>query len=88
MEKTRLSSKGQVVLPKAIREARNWAEGTEFVVEPHADGVLLRPSRPFPVTSLDDVYGIVAHRGKPVSVEAMGRAIDKELKARRDRGRY
>ena len=44
MEKTRLSSKGQLVLPKALRDARNWGEGTEFVVESVADGVLLRPA--------------------------------------------
>ena len=33
METTRLSSKGQLVLPKAIREADHWGEGTEFSVE-------------------------------------------------------
>ena len=88
MEKTRLSSKGQIVLPKSIRDARHWAEGTEFVVEPHEDGVLLRPARPFPTTSLDEVYGIAAYRGRPVSIAAMDRAIAKEVKARRDRGRF
>lgn len=88
MEKTRLSSKGQIVLPKSIRDARNWSEGTEFVVETHAQGVLLRPLRPFPATTLNEVHGIVAHRGKAVSIEAMDRAIARELKARRGRGRY
>ena len=33
MDTTRLSSKGQLVLPKAIREADAWTEGTEFIVE-------------------------------------------------------
>ena len=33
MESTRLSSKGQIVLPKGIRNARGWAPGTEFIVE-------------------------------------------------------
>lgn len=88
MEKTRLSSKGQVVLPKAIRDAQNWVEGTEFVVEVVADGVLLRPSRPFPPTRLEDVIGILNYRGRPVSLAEMDRAITREVKARRDRGRY
>ena len=30
---TTVSTKGQVILPKAIREARHWPAGTELVVE-------------------------------------------------------
>ena len=33
MEKTKLSNKGQVVIPKAIRARRGWKPGLEFVVE-------------------------------------------------------
>jgi len=88
MEKTRLSSKGQLVLPKALRDARNWGEGTEFVVEPVADGVLLRPAQPFPATRLEDVIGSAGYRGRPVSLDAMGKAVAKGVKARRGRGRY
>ena len=88
MEKTRLSSKGQLVLPKAIRDARRWGEGTEFVVEAVADGVLLRPARPFPATRLEEVVGSAAYRGRPVSAEDMARAIAKGVKVRRGRGRY
>jgi AbrB family looped-hinge helix DNA binding protein len=33
MEITRLSTKGRIILPKAIRDARAWAPGTEFTVE-------------------------------------------------------
>jgi len=28
-----MSSKGQVIVPKAVRDARNWFPGTEFLVE-------------------------------------------------------
>jgi AbrB family looped-hinge helix DNA binding protein len=48
METTRLSSKGQVILPKSIRDAHRWQPGTEFMVEDTAEGVLLRPAKPFP----------------------------------------
>ena len=43
MDTTKLSSKGQVVLPKSVRDQHGWGEGTEFVVESTAQGVLLRP---------------------------------------------
>ena len=57
METTRLSSKGQIVLPKSVREARSWKPGTEFAVDETSDGILLRPLRPFPPTSIAEVYG-------------------------------
>lgn len=88
MDRTRLSSKGQLVLPKAIRDADGWTEGTEFLVERVAEGVLLRPARPFPPTRLEDVIGIARYRGPVVTVDDMARAIARGVKARRGRGRY
>jgi AbrB family looped-hinge helix DNA binding protein len=88
METTRLSSKGQLVLPKAIRDADHWPEGTEFVVERVPEGVLLRPVHPLPVTRLEDVIGCAGFRGPPRSLAAMQQAIAKGVKARRGRGRY
>ena len=43
MDTTKLSAKGQIVLPKRVRDAHGWAPGVEFVVEDTAAGVLLRP---------------------------------------------
>jgi AbrB family looped-hinge helix DNA binding protein len=51
------SSKGQVILPKAIRDARGWVERTRFTVEELPEAVLLRPLRPFAPTRLEDVFG-------------------------------
>ena len=45
MQTTRLSTKGQIILPKSIRDSRAWGAGTEFTVEETKDGVLLRPAR-------------------------------------------
>ena len=42
---TVVSTKGQVILPKAIRQRRRWDAGTRLVVEDTPDGVLLRPCR-------------------------------------------
>ena len=39
---TRLSAKGQVVIPKSVRDSHDWHAGTEFEVVDRPDGVLLR----------------------------------------------
>jgi AbrB family looped-hinge helix DNA binding protein len=84
MGTTKLSSKGQIVLPKSVRQARGWEPGTEFVVEATQDGVHLRVKTPFPRTELDDVFGSVRHKGRPKSVEQMSDAV-KRAAARRYR---
>lgn len=38
-----LSSKHQISIPKAVREAQNWEAGQEFVFVPKGKGVLLMP---------------------------------------------
>ena len=88
MNTTRLSSKGQLVLPKAIRDADNLPEGTEFTVERVPQGVLLRPLRAFPATRLEEVIGCAGYRGSTRSAADMERAIAKGVKARRDLGRH
>ena len=88
MDTARLSSKGQLVLPKAIRDADHWGEGTEFLVERVAEGVLLRPVRLVPTTRLDDVLGSAEYRGPARSTAEMDQAIQRGVKARRGRGRH
>ncbi len=75
METTKLSSKGQVILPKSVRVAHNWQAGVEFAVEEVAEGVLLRPLKPFPMTRIEDVTGCAGYRGARKSIEDMERAI-------------
>ena len=38
MDTTRLSTKGQIILPKNIRTARAWGPGTEFTIEVDSSG--------------------------------------------------
>ncbi|HQW52338.1 MAG TPA: AbrB/MazE/SpoVT family DNA-binding domain-containing protein [Tepidiformaceae bacterium] len=83
METTKLSSKGQVILPKSVRVARNWQAGVEFAVEEVADGVLLRPLKPFPATHLEDVAGCVGYKGPRKSLEDMEQAILSEARKRK-----
>lgn len=88
MQRTRLSSKGQIILPKSIRDSQSWGPGTEFTVEPTEDGVVLRRATVFPHTELDEVVNILASRRKPVSLSRMRQAVEKEVRRRHDIGRY
>ena len=88
METTQLSTKGQIVLPKRIRDARAWGPGTKFTVQETAEGILLRPARRFPSARLEDVVGCLPWKGKPLSIAGMDKAIAREVKRRHDRGRY
>jgi AbrB family looped-hinge helix DNA binding protein len=85
---TTLSTKGQVILPKAIRERRKWASGTRLLVEETADGVLLKPMPLFAPTRPQDVFGMLRYSGPPKTVEEMDAAIAAEVKRRHARGRY
>lgn len=88
LQKTRLSSKGQIILPKAIRDSQAWEPGMEFTVEPTENGVLLRPASQFPHTEMDDVAGSLASKRKPATADQMRQAVAREARQRHDRGRY
>ncbi len=77
METTRLSSKGQVVIPKSLRAARQWKAGQEFLVIDTEDGVLLKVKKPFMPSQLDEVAGVLQYEGRPKTLEDMEQAIEK-----------
>lgn len=72
---TTVSTKGQVILPKLVRESRHWSAGTRLVVEETPEGVLLRPAPAFPPTSLDEVFGILPASGLARTIEEMDAAV-------------
>lgn len=80
METTKLSSKGQVIIPKALRASHNWEAGLELVVTEVDGGILLRPKEPFEQTTLEDVAGCMAFQGKPKSQEDIDAAMRKAAK--------
>ena len=88
METTRLSTKGQIILPKGIRDSRAWGPGTEFTVEDTRDGILLRPAPRFPDTDLDEVAGCLRSKRRSGTPAQMRAAIGREVRRRHDRGRY
>lgn len=40
---TKLSSRGQLVIPKQVRDAHQWSENTAFSVREQGDGIFLAP---------------------------------------------
>ena len=68
---TVVSTKGQVTLPKAIREQRRWPPGTRLIIENTAEGVLLRPASVFASSDIDTVFGSLPWKGLALSVEEM-----------------
>ena len=88
MQTTRLSTKGQIILPKTICTSRAWAPGTEFTVEETRDGILLRPALAFPEVDLDQVVGCLRSKRKSKTLAQMSSAIRREVMRRHNRGRY
>jgi AbrB family looped-hinge helix DNA binding protein len=73
--KTRISTKGQVVLPKALRERRGWQAGDELVVEERPDGLLLRSAPEEAPTRYEDVAGCLGPFDRVVSIEEMNQGV-------------
>jgi AbrB family looped-hinge helix DNA binding protein len=85
---TTVSTKGQIILPKAIREQRRWHSGTQLVVEDTEGGVLLKPAPLFAPTHPKDVFGLLGHAGPPKTLEQMQAGIAREARRRHARNRY
>ena len=50
-----LSSKYQISIPKAVRDAQHWEAGQEFVFIPKGSGMLMMP-----LPELKDLAGVAA----------------------------
>ncbi len=74
MQKTRVSSKGQVVIPKALRNRFGIKEGGEVIVEAIEEGVLIMKKEKNPVKSMT---GLFEGKTKKTSAELV-RDIRKE----------
>lgn len=89
MSATTLSTRGQVVIPKELREARKWLPGMALEVEEWPQGLLIRPADPslFPQTKVDSVMGSADYQGPALSEDEIARALDAELRQSMRSGR-
>ena len=79
---TTVSTKGQVILPKAVREHRNWSPGTRLIVEETADGVVLRPAARFPTTTPAEAFASLPSAGGTKTIEEMDAGLLAEARRR------
>ena len=82
---TIVSTKGQVILPSAIRKRRKWGAGTRLEVKDTPEGVLLKPASAFAATRPQDVLGYLPHRGEPKTLEEMDAGVLAEARRRHAR---
>ena len=75
MKTTKLSSKGQVIIPKQVRDSYHWKSGLKIQVVEVEDGILLKPNVHFPRSSLEEVAGCLGYQSAEKSEEAIQRAM-------------
>lgn len=74
---TTISTKGQVVIPKVVRDLLHWPDGMTLAVVQSAQGVLLTPAKlHFPVTRVDEVRGCMHYTGPALSLEDIDKRVN------------
>ena len=81
--KATVSTKGQIVIPKEIRDHHRLSAGSRVEVEDRGDVIILRPTRPAKRYTVDDLLALPKYyQGPALSVDQMAEAVDAELRAR------
>ena len=77
---TKLSSKGQVLIPKAVRVALNWRAGMAFDLQAQGDHVTIQPlTVPSHLPSREEVRrvaGLIEYNGLYISDVETGQRLD------------
>ena len=71
-----LSSKGQVVIPKEIRDELHWLAGTQITLVSSASGVTLKAVPKKTGLKFEDLIGMLKHDGAPLSNEELCKPVD------------
>ena len=79
---TRLSTKGQLILPKEVRDRHGWRPGTELEVEDLGESVVIRAVAQVPETRLEDLVGCAGYSGPAKTLEEMEEAVARGARER------
>lgn len=71
-----LSSKGQVVIPKEIRDELHWDAGTQITLVSSASGVMLKAVPKKTGRRFEDLIGMLKHEGQPLAIEELCQPVD------------
>jgi AbrB family looped-hinge helix DNA binding protein len=65
----KLSSKGQIVLPKKLRDAHGWKEGMEFEIVDKGREIAIKPARQkdprFPTITVEEFLAMIPKIERP-----------------------
>lgn len=75
---TTVSAKGQIVIPKDVRDRLHWASGQKLEVVVTGEMVILKPAEPDrPKIDYETFRRLVPkHEGPAISIEEMDAAVD------------
>ena len=73
----RLSTKGQIVIPKEVRDSLHWDVGVELTLVTTEHGVMLqtRPSQKH-ILPAKSLRGFLQHKGEPVPTEVLCKPVE------------
>lgn len=84
METVKVSSKGQVVIPKALRESHHIETGMELIVTAVGGELRLKPVRAGGGATLSEVAGMLHKKGRVRMTEAEEKTAMAKMLAARD----
>lgn len=73
---TTLSSKGQVVIPKEIRDEMHWMPGTQITLLSGVSGVTLKTAPKKTGRKFEDLIGMLQHKGLALPTEELCMPVD------------
>jgi AbrB family looped-hinge helix DNA binding protein len=77
---TTMSSKGQIVIPRQIRQNHGWQPGVSFTITEKDNSLILVQVSTKKTTKLKDVIGCAGYQGKKKSFAQMDTGILEEAK--------
>ena len=75
METSKVSSKWQVVIPRAVRKAERIRIGSEVTFERTTEGILLRPVGAGHSITAEQGYGVIETKRRPANDADIRKAV-------------
>jgi AbrB family looped-hinge helix DNA binding protein len=81
--KSHMSSKGQVVIPKSLRDSKGIGAGSEIEFVDHPEGVLMRLPQRKKRYTLEDLLNVLPpYKGPPITDAMMQERMDEAMRER------
>lgn len=72
----KISSKGQIVIPKEIGDELHWETGKQLTLVANGNGISVRAISAKSGRNLGDLIGMLKHAGAPVAMEELCKPVD------------